>query len=30
MQGFKIIAIIGIEKLIMTEVDGMTDGRTEN
>ena len=28
MQGFIILAIIGTEKLIVTEVDGGNDGRT--
>ena len=27
MQGFIILAIIGTEKLIVTEVDGRTDGQ---
>ena len=29
MQGFIILAFISTEKLIVTEVDGLTDGRTE-
>ena len=29
MQGFIILAFIGTEKLIVTEVDGLTDGRTD-
>ena len=29
MQGFIILAIKGTEKLIVTEVDGRTDGMTD-
>ena len=29
MQGFIILAIIGTEKLIVTKVDGQTDGMTD-
>ena len=29
MQGFIILAIIGTEKLIVTEVDGQNEGRTD-
>ena len=29
MQSFMILAIIGTEKLIVTEVDGRTDGRKD-
>ena len=30
MQGFIILAIIGTEKFIVTEVDGWNDGQTES